>query len=136
MKTRILKAMIYIFAAILVAFFWVGVLSVFTTPAQAKHKHTEKYYQNIWCAEQGGETEVVMPNGTRCDCLTDTHAVEHDFAAKWCEAVGQSLHYSAHTGKRAGIVLIMESDKDVKYWERLNWTIKKFNLPIDTWAMH
>jgi len=91
----------------------------------AKHKHPEKYYQNLWCAE----------HKTRCDCLTSTHAVEHDFASKWAEAIGQSLHYSAHTGKRAGIVLILESKKDIKYWERLNWTIKACDLPIDTWAI-
>ena len=32
-----------------------------------------------------------------------------------------------------GIVLILESMKDRKYWIRLNTTIEHFNLPIDTW---
>jgi hypothetical protein len=34
----------------------------------------EKYYQEKWCAEQSGKTEVVLPDRTRCDCLTKTHA--------------------------------------------------------------
>ena len=32
-----------------------------------------------------------------------------------------------------GIVLILETMKDRKYWIRLNTTIEHFNLPIDTW---
>ena len=39
------------------------------------------------------------------------------------------------TGKKAGIVLILETMKDRKYWIRLNTTIEHFNLPIDTWSV-
>ena len=75
--------------------------------------------------------EVVLPDRTRCDCLTQTHAIEFDFGSKWAEAIGQSLYYSLQTGKRAGIVLILEKSKDYRYWIRLNTTIEYFNLPID-----
>jgi hypothetical protein len=34
-----------------------------------------------------------------------------------------------------GIVLILETIKDSKYWIRLNTTIEHFNLPIDTWSV-
>ena len=44
--------------------------------------------------------EVVMKDGTRCDILTATHAIEVDFAKKWAEAIGQSLNYAMQTGKR------------------------------------
>ncbi len=81
-----------------------------------------------------GQVEVVLPDGTRCDCVTDTHAIEFDFGNKWTEAVGQSLYYSLQPGKKAGIVLILETMKDRKYWIRLNTTIEHFNLPIDTWS--
>ena len=37
--------------------------------------------------------------------------------------------------KKAGIVLILETMKDRKYWIRLNTTIEHFNLPIDTWSV-
>jgi hypothetical protein len=28
---------------------------------------------------QEGRVEVVLPDGTRCDCVTDTHAIEFEF---------------------------------------------------------
>jgi hypothetical protein len=100
----------------------------------ASHKHPEKWYQQKWCAEHGGQSEVVLADKTRCDCLTDTHAIEFEFAEKWAEAIGQSLYYSLQTNKKAGIVLILETPTDHKYWLRLNSTVKHFGLPIDTWT--
>jgi len=97
--------------------------------------HPEKWYQNKWCAEHGGQIEVILPDRTRCDCVTETHAIEFDFGNKWAEAIGQSLYYSLQTSKKAGIVLILESIEDRKYWIRMNSTIKHFNLPIDTWPI-
>jgi len=113
---------------------WVIVLFVlaFNKVSSAGHLNPEKYYQQQWC-EHRGQMEVALPDGTRVDCLTQTSAVEMDFAPKWTEAIGQSLYYSLQTGKRAGIVLIMESEKDVKYLIRMNSTIKHFGLPIDVW---
>jgi hypothetical protein len=99
----------------------------------AKREHPEKWYQERWCREQDGQIEVILPDKTRCDCVTDTHAIEFDFGNKWTEAVGQSLYYSLQPGKKAGVVLILENVKDRKYWIRLNTTIEHFNLPIDTW---
>lgn len=102
------------------------------TSAQA---FPEKHYQEAWCQEHGGQAEAVLADGTRADCITATHAVEHDFGKKWGEAIGQSLYYSLQTGKRAGVVLILDGPKDRKYWIRLNSTIQHFSLPIDTWEM-
>lgn len=108
---------------------------IFTTAAHAAHLHHEKYYQDRWCTQQGGKSEVVLADRTRCDCLTDTHAVEFDFGKKWAEAIGQSLYYSIQTGKRAGIVLILEEQKDYKYWIRLNTVIDEYKLPIEVWIV-
>lgn len=101
----------------------------------AGRKHPEKWYQERWCVENDGQVEVVLPDKTRCDCLTDTHAIEFDFGSKWAEAIGQSLYYSIQTGKRAGVVLILEKEADRKYWIRLNTIIEHFGLPIDTWEI-
>ena len=49
----------------------------------AKREHPEKWYQQKWCEEQKGRVEVVLQDGTRCDCLTDTHAIEFDFGGTW-----------------------------------------------------
>ena len=108
---------------------------VWASLAESKTLHPEKYYQERWCAEQKGQAEVVLPDKTRCDCLTATNAVEFDFGKKWAEAIGQAIYYSVQTGRKAGIVLILEGQDDYKYWIRLNTVIKQHNLNVDTWIM-
>ncbi len=84
------------------------------------HEHSESSYQHAWSAEHNGEEEFINDDYTRVDCLTDTHAVEFDFANKWAESVGQALHYQNMTGKRAKVVLILENPaKEMKYFERV-----------------
>ena len=46
----------------------------------AAHLNTEAHYQKIAAKKYNGQTEVSMPDGTRCDIVTDTHAIEVDFA--------------------------------------------------------
>lgn len=111
-------------------------LTLTVSTARAAHIKSEKYFQNKWCQEHDGQAEVILPDKTRADCITTTHAIEFDFGKKWAEAIGQALYYSLQTGKRAGIVLILESSIDRKYFIRVNSTIQHFNLPIDTWEMN
>jgi hypothetical protein len=67
-----------------------------------------------------GEVEVRLEDKTRVDCLTATHAIEYDFAHKWAEAIGQALHYSAMTGRKPGIVIIVDPEnKGTRYLARL-----------------
>ena len=75
----------------------------------------ESYYQDIFAAEVGGRTEVTAGDGTRCDILTDSYAIEVDFARKWGEANGQSLNYGFQFNRQAGIVLILEKPSDRKH---------------------
>lgn len=104
------------------------------------HYYYEKDYQAHWCNANNGITEHILPDRARVDCLTKTHAIEFDFAKKWAEAIGQAIYYSHSTGKKAGIVLIMENPiKDQKYLARINavakqhkitvWTIKPNEMP-------
>jgi len=89
---------------------------LFASTVQAKHLHKEKEYQNAWCK---GKTEVRLPNGNRADCVTEDYAIEVDFASKYHEAVGQALDYAEQTGKKPGILLIIERDKDWRYYNKL-----------------
>jgi len=68
-------------------------------------------------------------------CPTKRAAIVCDFGANWAEAIGQSSYYALQTGKKPGIVLILENAKERIYWIRLNTTIGHFNLPIDTWSV-
>jgi len=93
-------------------------------------KQSERYYQEKFAREIGGQVEVVMKDGTRCDILTATHAIEVDFAKKWAEAIGQSLNYAMHTGKRPGVALIVLASSDNKYIERVRKISAKYSLGI------
>ncbi|MFK0569872.1 hypothetical protein, partial [Endozoicomonas sp.] len=46
----------------------------------------EAWYQEVWCLGVKGRMEIRMEDGRRVDCLTDTHAIEFEFARKWPEA--------------------------------------------------
>lgn len=93
----------------------------------------EKDFQNTSCR---GEIEFILPDRTRVDCLTDSHAIEFDFGTKWAEAVGQSLYYAFQTNKKAGIVLIFKKPEDVRYHHRLMSVIEHNKLNIDVWVIH
>ena len=96
------------------------------------HKHNESSYQHVWCAEHNGIEEYENSDFTRVDCLTDTHAIEFDFANKWAESIGQALHYSYMTGKRAKVVLILENpEKQMCYFERVQNLGKIHNFDVE-----
>ncbi len=98
---------------------WVGVIlfAIFvTTIVHAKHKMPERTYQEKHCA---GVMEVTLSDRTRVDCLTDEYAIEFDFAPKWAQALGQSLHYALRTARAPAVYLILESKKDKRFVDRL-----------------
>lgn len=105
------------------------------TAACAQDNRFERWYQDRWCRENGGQSEVVLPNSARCDCVTATHAVEVERAWNWKEAIGQSLHYGLVAKKRAGIVLILDDSTDLKYLHQLKDAIDHYHLPIDVWEV-
>ena len=95
------------------------VMVIFLVGCSLGEKKNERWYQQRWCDANQGRMEVRLANGTRCDCLTATHAIEFDFAPKWQEAIGQSLNYGMMTGKRPGIVLICRRPNDKKKFKLL-----------------
>ena len=61
-----------------------------STPLQPKRiepPRPEKEYQKEFAAKVGGKVEVRMGDGTRCDVVTETHAIEVDFGYKWVHVV-------------------------------------------------
>ena len=98
----------------------------------AARQYNEAYYQEKWCKDKG-VTEYKLEDYTRVDCLTETHAIEFDFAKKWAEAIGQSLHYARMTGKQPGIVLIIEKEKDFIYFNRIKPLCEELNIML--WQM-
>lgn len=115
-------------------FILITILLTSTNWCQAKHLYTEKEYQTVWCNSHGGILEYKLDDGTRVDCLTETKAIEFDFAPKWAECIGQSLYYAQKTRKTPVCGLIMENPiKDIYYLKRLRYVgykkgIKTFTL--------
>lgn len=104
----------------------------FFLPGLAFARTPERAYQEEWCAREGGVVEYTLPDKARVDCLTDEYAVEVDFASKWAEAVGQSLYYAERTGKRPGVLLILENEGGSRHLERLALLAKKFGIRVWT----
>ena len=55
-------------------------------------KQSERYYKEKLAREIGGQVEVVMRDGTRCDILTSTYGIEVDFAKKWVDFKIRDAH--------------------------------------------
>lgn len=94
-------------------------LMFFILTVEAKHLHTERYYQNRLCKSLDGTMEVVLKDKTRIDCLTKKYAIEVDFAHKWAEGIGQALYYGYMTQRKPAVALIINPKKDQHHIKRL-----------------
>ncbi len=102
-----------------------------STDATAAHLKAEKEYQQEWCSSHGGVQEFQLNDRSRVDCLTDEFAVEVEFASKWPEAVGQALYYALMTGRKPGIVLIMEyPDREKKFYDRIRTVCDSYGIML------
>ncbi len=106
-----------------------------STTATAPAKLREWDYQHAWIVARGGREEVRMSDNTRADIITDTHAIEVDFAEKWAESIGQSLHYAGLRKLHAGVLLILDEDDDVRYVNRWKTVVADNHLPIDLFTI-
>lgn len=126
---------------LLIALLLIPVIALANISSTKTH-HSERWYQDNYCP---GQVEVRLKdnanpshNGPRVDCITNTHAIEFDFAHKWAEAIGQSLYYASQTKLKPGIYLIIEDDlKDQKYVERLFAALREAKLlnTVDVWLV-
>lgn len=103
-------------------------------------KLNESYYQNNFAIQIKGETEVILDDKTRVDIVTDTFAIEVDFAEKWAESIGQSRYYSIKLNKKTGILLVINPLTEEKYLKRLitttygDITIWLWDYTTDKWC--
>ncbi|MFB9951006.1 hypothetical protein ACFFP0_19330 [Rhizobium puerariae] len=102
-------------------------------PSQLAFAMTESDYRDRFCA--GMETEIVLPNGTRVDCMNSEIAVEVDFSSKWGEGIGQALSYAATTGRRPGVILICRNKQGscLRHSLLLEEAAAHWKLPITIW---
>lgn len=122
--------------AVAKAAFFIGLLLLIALPVWMgeTRKHPLDWYRTRWCESAGGEISAKMADGTTCDCLTPTHAVEFAFADHWHSVIGQAMYNSYQSGKTPGVVLIIEQESDEKYFRRLTETMTRFSLPMGIWS--
>ena len=75
----------------------------------------------------GGEREVSVTSG-RVDLVHAEHAYEVEWASKWKESIGQSLWYAQQLNKKPGIILLMKSKEDYKYFLQLSSSLSYAGL--------
>lgn len=119
-----------------IKFFLICFICEIPNPAICKNynyfKHSEASYQIEWCNLHNGIMEYENSDYTRVDCLTETHAVEFDFAKKWAEGIGQALHYNAMTGKKGKVVLILTNPKkEMVYFRRVENLGRKYDFDVE-----
>ena len=74
-----------------------------------------------------------LADGTRAEIVTETHAIEVEWASNWHGSIGQALWYAKMKKKRAGVVLIYRKPEDLRFELRLRALIRDHDLPIDVW---
>jgi len=103
-------------------------------------KQKEVYYEALFSKAINGKTEIVLPDLARVDVVTDTFAIEIDFAEKWAESIGQSLYYAHELNKKAGVLLLVNGNTEDRYVKRLlkvageeNITVWLLNYNTNLW---
>ncbi len=92
---------------LLIALFVIFVIAACRCRADEPARN-EAYYTEHFAQKYNAETEAAMGDGTRCDLLSETHAIEVDWSAKHYEAVGQAIHYHLQTGRKPGVLLLVK----------------------------
>ncbi|RWD31323.1 MAG: hypothetical protein EOS22_04685 [Mesorhizobium sp.] len=129
-------------------------ISLFLFWVAPAHALTEKDLVARYCA--GMITEFYNPDGTRTDCISDTHAIEVDFSDKWAESIGQALHYSLWTveftenpdayprwhrqvpsARAPGVILLCREDRRLEicanHAVRPRRIAEQFKIPLAIW---
>ncbi len=115
---------------------WLIVCLILVSCVYQSPRKRERDYQREWCLPRGGRMEVVLPDKTRVDCVTATHAIEFDFAKKWAEGTTQAIHYARMTGLLPGLVLICRHPKDKKKLRQVKLNSDFYNLNIKIWGIN
>lgn len=78
-----------------------------------------------------GRSEKILWDRTRVDIITPSHAWEVDKPERWAEAIGQSLYYASVTGKKPGVIMLVEDiDRERRYIYRLQIVAAQHGIDV------
>lgn len=121
-ETIIMKKALLLFTLLLV-----GVM----TFGQVRQRET--YYQQKFAEVINGNREFVLEDRTRVDIVTDTHVIEVGYGEKWAESIGKSLHFEGMLNKQAGILLVIDMEKEERFLDRLMGVAAKYGIDVWIW---
>jgi len=107
-----------------------GVCLGLLSPLVGSTEHNERAHLDTFCH---GEKDVRLYEGSTVDCVQEGHAIVVAYAPDWAQAIGRTLFYSAVTKLSPGILIIMRSDEDLVYSNRLYTPIRELDLGIKVW---
>lgn len=94
-------------------------------------RRTEHYWCRRLAPLYRARREMVLPDGSRCDLISEIEAIEVDWARKWPEAVGQSLLYSIQTGLRPAIILLIaDPAREARYLRRCRQVCRRCGIHL------
>lgn len=100
---------------------------------QADGYHYERDFQDHACFILKGQTEVVLDDLTRVDCLTEDESIELDFVKKFYECYTQALYYSAKTSKNPVCMIIVNVETPEYQVHKL---VDKYELINETFGLN
>jgi len=117
---------------IIILILFIPIINCFTIVklSYALAKKNERYYQTIHCKSSNGQIEYKLKDNSRIDCLTQNESMEHDWARKWAECLGQALYYGAMKDKIPVCVLIGSKKDFDKFSSKIKFTSNYYNLPL------
>lgn len=109
---------------------WIKIKTTWLDDNPKPKKH-EAYYIEKLTHQLHGRSEVTIKGG-RIDILTDTHAIEVEWAPKWKQSIGQALWYAMQKNTKPRIILLLKKETDYDYFLMLNSALHYSNIEIET----
>ena len=80
-----------------------------------------------------GEAEVILYDDSRADIITETEAIEVEWAKKWKEAPGQAILYGIVSNRKPSIILLTRNKpNEFKYYMRCLAVCAKADIMLRT----
>lgn len=113
----------------------VAVAVAATSPLAAQERWFEKDYRDALCQEF--EREKRLAPHSIADCVSETHAIEVEWADNWKEGVGQALAYAMVSSLIPGVILVCKDGLSDEYCLDASLTVQEtfstFGIEATVW---
>ena len=94
-------------------------------------KRNEAFFVERFAPKYNARVEVRLHEGVRVDLLSDTYAIEVDWARKYYEGFGQAMLYGILTDKKPAVLLLaVHGTSDETHVRRARMISKEYNIKL------